>query len=201
MDLRDQIILDHAPLIAVPRYRTNLPAIGDHSHRFLAAEDGLWLDVRRPWLVLRHPVAVSEIPLPYGPIAGQFREFAFEDNAIYAIILMFITDARDALPNEAAGWAVWNATDKRLHYRTLEADRATPGGITYQRPVLAPHESLAIDLHSHGEGAAFWSATDDEDDTGEVKLAVVVGEINDTHPAIRIRLCALGLFIDLESPL
>lgn len=198
LDLRDKIILDHAPVLAEPRY-SNRWSMVLNTHRFLAAEDGLWLEVSRPWLYMREQVAVSEIPLPYGRVR-PYREFAFPSDALHAIILMFINDARDALPNEAAACAVWDSKENRLHYRPLQPENATPGSIRYQRPQLAAHESLAIDLHSHGDGQAFWSATDDEDDTGEVKIAVVVGEVNDTHPGIRIRLCALGLFIDLESP-
>lgn len=199
LDTRDKIILDHAPVIAEPRYsgRWHMPA---NAHRFLAADDGLWLEIDRPWLHLLHPVAVSEIPLPYGRL-NMLKEMAFKREALLAIISMFISDAREARPNEAAAWAVWDDRDQRLHYRLLEPDHATPAGISFKRPVLDAHESLAIDLHSHGDMDAFWSATDDADDTGEVKIAVVVGEVNDSHPGIRIRLCALGLFIDLESPL
>lgn len=199
MDLRDQIIMDRAPLFAVPRFDP-LPKLPDHGHAYLAAEDGLWLYVQRPWLIAMHPVAVSEIPLPYGK-AYPHRTFGFTIADLHQAINRFIIEARDARPNEAAAWVVWNSNSATLDYRPLQPLHATPGSITFDRPRLDDHETLAIDLHSHGDAPAFWSATDDEDDTGEVKLAVVVGEVNDSKPAIRIRLCLLGLFIDLDSPL
>lgn len=199
MDIRDKIIIDNAPVIAEPRYGERWP-MPTNSHRFMAAEDGLWVEVHRTWLYLLHQVAVTEIPLPYGAIEPA-RTFIFSRESMLAIITMFISDAREELPNEAAAWAVWDTRDGRLHYRPLEPDHTSPGGITFKRPVLDTHESLAIDLHSHGDMDAFWSATDDADDTGEVKLSVVVGEVTDSKPSILIRLCALGLFIDLDSPL
>ncbi len=200
MDIRDQIILQHAPLIACPKHGSSMPHMNEPAHRFIAAEDGLWLEVMRSWLHLRYPIATAEIPLPYGRMEAHI-EYPFDAVQIEAFTRMFIQDARDALPNEAAACVIWNDTTCETEYRLLDPEQASPGAIRYHRPVLADHEALAIDLHSHGDLPAFWSPTDDEDDTGEVKLAIVVGEVNDNKPAVRIRLCALGLFIDLDSPL
>lgn len=199
MDPRDQIILRHAPFYVMPRFGDPEP-MPRNSHRYIAAEDGLWLQLHRPWLHTQHPIAPSELQLPYGPVSPN-TQYTFDREELLAIIRMFIQDARDARPNEAAAWAIWDANDNRLHYRPLTPDHASPGSISYQCPVLNDYESLAIDLHSHGDLPAFWSGTDDADDAGEVKLSVVVGQVNDTLPAVRIRLCLLGLFIDLESPL
>ncbi len=201
MDLRDQIIFDRVPLLAAPRFapKHDIPLISGH-HRYLCAEDGLWLEIHRPWLYMRYQVAVSEITLPYGPVTAH-ADYAFALEELHAAIRMFIADAREALPNEAAAWVIWNDAEQKLEYRLLTPDQASPGSITYRRPVLNDYESLAIDLHSHGDLPAGWSATDDADDAGETKIAAVVGEVNDTHPSVRVRLCLLGLFLDMESPL
>lgn len=199
LDPRDEIILHRAPTIAEPKFSTRWP-MPANSHRFVSAESGLWLEVHRPWLYLLVEIAPAEIALPYGALAAT-DEYSFGREEMLQVIHQFVDDAREALPNEAAAWAVWDERDQRLHYQLLTPDHASPGGITFPRPVLDEHQTLAIDLHSHGDMKAFWSATDDNDDAGEVKLAVVIGEVNDNKPGIRIRLCAMGVFIDLESPI
>ena len=52
-----------------------------------------------------------------------------------------------------------------------------------------------MDLHSHGASGAFFSTQDDTDDraSGEVKLAGVVGRVNDA-PEWQFRLAACGVF-------
>lgn len=49
--------------------------------------------------------------------------------------------------------------------------------------------------------AAFFSATDDADDAGEVKISGVFGGLGpDTAPDVAFRLCVLGMFIPLKVP-
>lgn len=195
----DKIILDHNPLIAEPDYGKRWP-MAANSHRFVGGHDGFYLEVERPWVRAICLIAPSEIPLPYG-VVSDFVEFSFDTNAINAIVHMFVSDAREALPNESAAWAIWDTRDQRLHYRLLDPLEAGPAGIRFNRPVLDHAEHLAIDLHSHADLPAGWSETDDHDDAGETKLAIVVGNVNDAHPSSRARMCLRGLFIDLDPPL
>jgi len=213
LDPRDSALQSHVPSVMVPRFGA-IEQLAEHDrrgHRYLVAEDGLWLEVRRPWLrmvALIAPVAVEGIRLPYGRFSDKLgctwggKEFdiayAWEPADLDRLQTLFLHDARAALPNEFAAWGVWNGTAKRLEYRPLIAMDATPAGITFSRPSLESHEDLAIDLHSHGTMDAFFSGTDDEDDAGEVKIAVVAGRL-DGDPVFATRLCCLGLYIDGSS--
>lgn len=196
-DPRDRIILEHAPLVAVPRFG-ELPALDHDGHRYLAAEDGLWFEIVRPWLGMRTCIAQSDVPLPYGRVE-PILIYAFSQEDLERIQTLFIYDGRNALPNECAAWAVWNAQTHTLDYVPLIADASSPGGVSFHRPRLDPHQTLAIDLHSHGAMQAFFSTQDDDDDAGEVKLSVVVGTL-DREPTFETRLCALGLFIPSNEP-
>ena len=115
-----------------------------------------------------------------------------------ALLDRFEAEAAAALPNEHAAWAVWNEQDKRLVYTPVITLEASAGRIQSARPRLAAHEHLAIDMHSHGAGTACFSATDDEDDAGEVKLAIVVGQLDVVRRNYAIRLCAMGLFKEMK---
>ena len=76
--------------------------------------------------------------------------------------------------------------------RTHIAEAITVFG-SVDLPPLLPHEHLAVDLNSHGgDIPAFFSPEDDKDDSGEVKISVVVGNLNSDTISIEMRLCALG---------
>jgi PRTRC genetic system protein A len=198
LDQRDAVLQAHTPAVIVPRYSA-LQIIPEPGHRYLVAHDGLWLELLRPWIHLRTRIASThgEISLPYGKVAPVFT-YAFAPGELENLQRRFVHDATAALPNEFAAWGVWDENAGRIEYRPLIADASSPGGIAFHRPRLEPHEHLAIDLHSHGTMDAFFSATDDADDAGEVKLSAVVGTL-DKEPTFASRLCVLGLFIDPED--
>ncbi len=193
LDPRDALLQTHTPAVMVPRFGA-LPIMENPGHRFLVAGSGLWLEVMRPWLHARVQIGYTELPLPFGAVE-QSVQYAFSSLAISALQGFFLADARAAFPDECAAWAVYDERTGDLRYQLLAPDAASPGCITFHRPRLAEHEHLAIDLHSHGALEAFFSATDDADDAGEVKYAVVAGTI-DKQPTYATRLCLLGHFIE-----
>lgn len=201
-DPRDEILRRQTPAVMVPRFGA-LEPIGRTGHRYLVAEDGLWLEVNRPWLHAVVPVGASR-PAEYGRHALPFGRvewriwYAFSGAGIRRIYESFLADAVRAAPNECAAWGVYDETTGRLEYRPLVADRATPYSLNFHRPALPLHQHLAMDLHSHGTGAPYFSQTDDEDDRGEVKLSIVAGTV-DAEPSWAARLCLLGLFIPGED--
>lgn len=199
VDPKDRIILAHAPLVAMPRH-TNFPPLEQNGHRFIAAEDGLYIELERPWLHLVQIVAESAMPLPYGPVTDEGRAFAFEEGDVTQLIAQFMVDARAALPAECAGWGVWHEDTQLLEYRPCISIAASVGGVDFHCPRLGDREHLAIDIHSHGALGAGFSPTDDHDDHGAVKLAIVVGNLDRDDPSIRMRLCALGLFLNFAEP-
>lgn len=201
-DPRDQIILDHAPLLAAPRFGA-LPELEDGRHRFIMGRYGPYLEIKRPWL---HGVfdllagdSGIEMELPYGDVVARF-DLSFDWHAdVFPLVSRFIEAAVLVAPQEHAAWLLWNDTTRRLEYCDLVAISASAGGISYHRPQLPPSMSLAVDLHSHGAMSAFFSATDDEDDAGAVKISGVIGQDSQTGALEwQFRLCALGLFRELD---
>lgn len=198
---RDALLQQHVPAVMVPRW-SNFAPLDEIGHRYLVAEDGLWIEVHRPWLHLVWPLAPTPMPLPYGPVLGDQMDFSFElGGAEFGELLnTFFREAARVMPNECAACFLWNTRTQSLEYRRLTATEASPGSVTYQRPALPDHLHLAVDIHSHGAGAPYFSETDDADDAGEVKLAVVIGNIGATgQPHYALRLCAHGLFIPFED--
>jgi PRTRC genetic system protein A len=73
----------------------------------------------------------------------------------------------------------------RLRVRVPPQD-ATAGRVRYE----LPDAPILLDLHSHHSMAAFFSGTDNRDDTG-LGVSAVIGRIYD-RPEIAVRLCCYG---------
>lgn len=196
LDMRDVALQSVTPTVMVPRF-SNLEPLSAHGHRFLMAGDGLWYEVMSPWLHLRHPLAKQgTVSMPYGAVEPAI-DFGF--TIPVDLVMRFVEVARERCPNECAAWIVWSERDGGLDLRLLEEISVGRGHVKFHRPALGEYEHMVVDLHSHGHLPAFFSAMDDRDDRGEVKIAGVVGSV-DTKPSFAFRLCVNGLFIPIMPP-
>lgn len=191
-----------APVAAVPRHSEFFP-LQDNGHRFLMAADGLYLEVRRPWLYFIHRLAEQKaVTMPYGDIEPR-TDLAFGRlGAAIDLFRKFAERARTEAPNETACALGWDDELKELIYVGVTVLDSSPASLRYEPPALTADGplSLAFDLHSHGLGPAFFSPTDDADDAGTVKIAGVFGNLDKPVPSVAFRLCVLGLVIPIPVP-
>lgn len=196
-DPRDAALQATCPSVAVPRFG-RLPQAGQ-GQRVLIARNGVFVEVRRPWLhsVLKLADLPDTPPLPYGDMREGI-EFSFGVIPI-AMLDEFVAHGRANLPNEVAGALIFGSASSTLRLQMHEAIDSGPGGVRYRMPELAPDESLAVDLHTHGTLPAFWSGTDDADDQG-VKVCGVFGSLHLRRPTAAFRLAVNGCFRPLAHP-
>lgn len=197
----DVALVRAAPVAVVPTYCAFQP-LTENGHRFLLARGGLYLEVRRPWLYLVHRLAEQpHVHVPYGDIATTV-DFTFGRlGSALPQLQQFAQQAREHSPLETAASVVWRADTGQWDLRIPEViGEATASHIRYRQVDLAEHESLVIDLHSHGAMGAFFSDTDDADDQGAVKIAGVYGCLETAAPTLLFRLCVLGLHLPLAVP-
>lgn len=204
LDPRDQALQRSMPCQIVPRFGP-LPAF-DGGMRLLVARSGLYMQVHLDWLdatvcIRRLP---SRPPLPYGDVDESIR-FAFGRIPV-ALLNAFIEAGRAALPDEIAGALIYCRHSRHLRLALHEPINASPHEVHYRLPRLRPSESLAVDLHTHGRGAAYWSDKDDRDDQG-IKVAGVFGDLHahqngqtDERPSAAFRLVINGHFTRLSHP-
>lgn len=200
-----------AILAAVPCYPVppsgNSPAIdalrsARAGHGIAVGCDSVMLILRRPWLALDVPITSAIAGyLPYGS-AGLPRADLLCGLIPQEFRASMIDHFRAALPNEAAVFVLWDEATRLFSLNYPAIDEATPSRLVYRTPVLPPGCHMVADVHSHGRGRAFFSATDDADDADATKLALVFGRIDDpTGPEMVSRLCAGGMFLPLpRSP-
>jgi PRTRC genetic system protein A len=196
-DPRDTALQSACPAIPVPRYGA-LP-LQSMGQRVLLGQNGVYLEVTRSWMRCVHKLAdlPSAPPLPYGCVE-EHLSFAF---GVIPLRLLeeFIAHGRRALPNEAAGALVFSKLRGTLRLVMHEALEAGPASIRYRVEEMDADEELAVDLHTHGTLAAFWSGTDDADDRG-VKVCGVFGNLDRARPSAAFRLALNGHFLKLPHP-
>ena len=197
MDPRDVALQSLSPTVMVPRFGefTELTTPG---HRFLVAANGLWLEVRRPWLYVRRPIAKQlTVAMPYGHL--EERTEITCGPVPLDLLQAFSNLARTAAPLETAAWITWNEATCEFAIRSLEETSAGSSHVDVNRPRLDDDEHLVLDIHSHGFYSAGFSPKDNKDDRGEVKLAMVTGSYQKDHVSTAIRLCVLGLHIPMRT--
>lgn len=188
------------PTAVVPPWGMFTP-LTENKHRFLLAKDGLHIEVRRPWLHLIHRLhEETSITMPFGEVTPRI-DLAFGRLGV-ALDLMraFVRDAKNELPNEHVRHFAWDEQAQQLVPVDLQIEAATPGAVQYRTPDLPEHQSLAIDIHSHGSLPAFFSDEDNKDDAGSVKFSGVIGNLDTSTPSLEFRLCVLGLYLPVLVP-
>lgn len=196
LNMGDQLVQELVPTVMVPLYEPLQP-LTKNGHRYLIARDGLYIEVRRPWLHCVWPAQADVLTLPYGEIEAVGNTIHFDWKRSTELMMDFCGIAAGELPDECGGSILWNAADNTQRLEMCHAIDAGPGHLRYERPKLLDDEHLVIDIHSHGRMKAFFSSVDDEDDFGEVKFSAVVGEVGTPDRQIVMRLgLPGGVFIN-----
>jgi PRTRC genetic system protein A len=194
-DPRDRALLGATPTLMAPRFG-RLPPPLEGQHRFVAGEGGLYLQARSRALDVALRVAETPFPLPYGPVQEGvlLRHGAIGQD----LLLEAEARARAAAPREWAGVVV---LDPGGAYRLIEPPTlwSRADSVRYRVEGFDP-DALGVDLHSHGDGAAYFSTTDDASDReGGIYLAAVIGGCRDSRPTWAWRLVVNGLFFPLDA--
>ncbi|MFT4506103.1 PRTRC system protein A [Caballeronia sp. 15711] len=197
MNAADMVLQRSFPTVMVPRREPVAPmqSIGE---RLLIAQNGVFLEIKQPWISLVRRIADFSVPtaIPYGRVV--------EHTALHCgrvpdlLVAEFASMARAAHPMETGAWIVWNESTRQFRLVAVKILSHTAGSLNYERPELEPDEVLVVDCHSHGGHKAFFSATDDEDDKHDIKFALVVGNCSSPVASFALRMCAKGVFEDVE---
>jgi PRTRC genetic system protein A len=199
-------VLDAVPCYPVPPSGRS-PAIeglrdASAGHGLVVGRDGVMLILRRPWLAVDAFVTPAlAAHAPYGSVGTPKADLRC-GLIPRALLDRVMTHFTMALPNEAAAFVVWHEPTGDFDVVFPSIDEATPSRLVYRPPALAPSWHLVCDIHSHGNGNAFFSATDDADDAFATKISLVIGRLNHPDgPVTTSRLCAAGMFLPLpRSP-
>lgn len=171
LSARDACLLAATPCVMMPRFGA-LPDLAVHGRRYIAAQDGWYLEARSESIHVCVHLARTARPLPYGPCA-ECVDLRF--GLLPASLIGGLRrEAVKACPNE---WAALVIADPMLGgYRAVrpEVETVSGGHIRYRVPPSVG-DTMFLDLHSHGRHPAFFSGTDDADDAHGIFIASVFG--------------------------
>lgn len=150
---------------------------------YIFASNGVFIEAESPLIAARIPVADCDIrglapiepkiSLTYGSIPQRFFDLALD---------LFLSDKETehyvAIKGEAGYQFFIPVQDK------------SAGSVVYE-----VGKSVVLEIHSHGHGGAWFSGTDNIDETG-LKLYGVVGKLAAT-PIVKLRIGVYGYFRDL----
>ena len=120
------------------------------------------------------PVA-EKLELTHGPILVY----------LFALGLRWFQETPDTERFFAVGW------DGRAYRPVVPEQEGTASSLTYRPPA-----GVVAELHSHGRGRAFFSATDDKDEQG-FRIYGVVGRLDSPLPELSLRVGVYGHFAPL----
>ncbi len=204
-NLKDRLIQERFPTIMAPKYQV-LPPCPLYQTRLLMACGGLYIDTLQPFGSFRRCLWAADRNLPYGE-AEEIDDFTgILVNPLVTTIFenCILPQAAEYADNnrEWAGWIVWNKEEGHS-YMPLDFEASAASVLIRQRPVLQEGTHLVIDVHSHGAMKAFFSSTDDRDDSGGVRLSVVLGSYSKGEGRrnflYKCRAVVEGFFFDLEA--
>ena len=182
----DDFLKVDLPLIPMPHIE--FQPLSSNGHRLICAKDGLYKEIRRSWLHAIYKVAECETP--FGEIQpALLMPFGIKT----ALLHQFQKQAEHAGQIEIGAWIIWNQKTNEQRLISLDAIEASAVKLTFKRPVLAQHDHLIVDMHSHHNMEPTFSVTDDKDDlaSNDVKIAAVIGNLH-KEPTWNFRMCLEG---------
>lgn len=190
MNNMDEALLRAFPLLAAAVSEEQQPA-ADFGTRYLVGRHGVSREITLPWIRFCRLIARSALALPYG-VVDDAVEFRCGPIPV-AVIHKFVADAKQAQPLEVAGVFLWKQTDDSWRYVRRNSTSVSGAHVEYQEVRPEDGEHLVVDVHSHGRHAAFFSAEDNADDAGAMKVSLVLGNLDQERPTSKMRLCMAGL--------
>lgn len=171
------------PVGYLMNYPTGLCGEKGLFYDYIFASNGVFIEAENPLIAARIPVAdcdirglapmETKISLTYGSIPQRFFDLVLD---------LFLSDV-------ATEHYVAITGDAGYHFYIPVQDKHS-GSVVYEAG-----NSVVLEMHSHGRGGAWFSSTDNKDETG-LKIYGVMGKL-DTTPIVKLRIGAYGYFREL----
>jgi len=203
MNTKDMLKQQLFPTIMVPQFEELDPCRMNMS-RLLIAANGLFIEAVKPWGRIVAPLWVNnrERGLPYGKVIPYYDDFLHILSAVSPVMSTAIVPAAAEYAERDLEWGGWIVhEDGELRYQPVDFE-ATSGSARITYPELQG-TSLAVDIHSHGRIVPFFSSTDNKDDSGGVRISIVLGNYSNQEGRAsfdyRVRFCVEGYFFDVTK--
>jgi PRTRC genetic system protein A len=165
-------------------------------YEYVVAQNGVFVRAERPGLQVQIGIASADYPIN-GLVGLDTFVVLTVPKVPEKALSTILEQARKAAPNEILFW-LQPPTPERSGWRMITPEQvASPMAVHPVDPFDPESIPTLIEVHSHHGMEAFFSGTDDRDETG-FRIYAVLGEI-DTHPTIRVRAGVYGHFSDVAA--
>lgn len=192
----DEAIQKHFPTVMAPVYG-ELEKVPHDKTRLIVGKDGLYLDTAKTWGMLRKRLWLSPRDIPYGEVLERDTFKKAITGHVMPVLQKSgaIKEAADLARErkEWAGFVVYDSQNGSFSYKRAGII-AESARVRYQIEPLSSTESIVADIHSHHLMPPYFSATDDIDDAGGVKISLVLGDFDGRRFAIEWRYAVEGFF-------
>jgi PRTRC genetic system protein A len=97
---------------------------------------------------------------------------------------------------EAMIWVLWN--EEKGYYLHVPNQTVGKASANYDWSSLPVDSSVIVDIHSHADFGAFFSSTDDRDDSNAIRFSVVIGNNDKPTPTTKARFNYLGIKTEVD---
>jgi PRTRC genetic system protein A len=199
---RDESIQKERPTIMVPQHE-ELPPCPVRKVRFLMGKQGLYLETVMPFGHLIRQLWESPRTLPYGDVEEvDTFQTALQDIFHAGLFLQAQKDAALYARN-GKEWIGHVFYDQAHDGYVYAMPAFSSDAISVEYDARKHGLSLAVDIHSHGTLPTGFSSDDDKDDKGGVRIAIVLGDFQETGGGpmfeYACRYVVEGMFFDLTQ--
>lgn len=202
MNRKDEIRQKLFPTVMVPKFEHLTPCPINQS-RLLIGSTGLFLESVMPWgrIVTQLWENHRSVNLPYGDVEEYYEDFFGVLDTIAPIISKEMVPRAAEYAKKDSEWAGWVVYDgSSFSYMPVDFE-ASADHARVVWPDL-PGYSLAADVHSHGQGRSFFSPDDNKDDSGGVRICIVLGDYKEVHGhaffTYKVRFVIEGFFVNVN---
>ncbi len=171
-----------SPVGYLVNHPTGLTGVMGIGYDYVLGSGGLYVQSQSAHLVTRVLVAAGKVR----GLAPVTEKFQLSHGPIPTYLLEMGLRWFQETPNMERFFAVrWDGAAYRV---VVPEQTGTASALTYRPPA-----GVVAEFHSHGEGRAFFSTTDDEDELG-LRVYGVVGRLDTPEPELSLRVGVYGHF-------
>lgn len=170
----------------------------DCLYQYLVGRDGIYVRARRPGL--HATIGISGFLQPARGLGEIYTGVTFVEPVPSKVVQTMLGYAWDCLPNECLFYLRYKPLAPYMEpWQLIIPDQIQlPTSVFPKDPYNPLAKEALIEIHSHGHMDAFFSATDNRDETG-FRIYAVLGKLGSSRPAIGARVGVYGHFCPIPA--
>ena len=176
------------------------PELPECLYQYLVGRDGIYIRARREGLIAT--IGLTGFIQPARGLAEIKPGISFVEAVPASFLKVMVDYARNCLPKECLFYLVYQKQSRMIDpwMLVIPKQEQTPANVRPVDAFSASARTALVEVHSHGYMNAFFSATDNRDETG-FRIYAVLGRLDQPVPSIGVRIGVYGHFCPVPANL